>query len=313
MDDRRTFLVERARGIGGSDIPAVLGISPWSTPLQLFHEKRKWMEDPDGMVEENLADEKEWHYWGHKMEPLIAERYEEETGRRCMPCQSLVNPDHSEIRCNIDYLVYEDEVVGVMDTKNRGGFSKESWDEGPPDYLRAQVLYNAGVLNSYGARGEHPATFGSCAVLMGGNRFLWGDLKEEDGSLTDPTQGVGLQFVEAAFEAARNFWSRVKHNDPPPAGPGDLKTLKLLYPDDDHNTIDLPDEAYGLDQRMSEVSMLLLRYRKEKEEVEAKLREMMGSATFGRIPQGGTYSLKTQKRKAFTVEATTYRTLRRMK
>ena len=38
--DRAAWLAQRRNGIGASDIAAVLGISPWKTPLQLYMDKR---------------------------------------------------------------------------------------------------------------------------------------------------------------------------------------------------------------------------------------------------------------------------------
>jgi predicted phage-related endonuclease len=39
------YLEERRKGIGGSDIAAVLGLSPWKTAYQVYQEKRKEVVD----------------------------------------------------------------------------------------------------------------------------------------------------------------------------------------------------------------------------------------------------------------------------
>ena len=40
MNDRAKFLAERSKGIGGSDAAAGLGLSPWTTPLQVDRGRR---------------------------------------------------------------------------------------------------------------------------------------------------------------------------------------------------------------------------------------------------------------------------------
>ena len=42
------YLEERRKGIGGSDIAAVLGLSPWKTAYQVYQEKRKEVDDWKG-------------------------------------------------------------------------------------------------------------------------------------------------------------------------------------------------------------------------------------------------------------------------
>lgn len=44
-DDRELFLAERRKGIGGSDVAAVLGLDPYKTPYQLWREKRGMDQD----------------------------------------------------------------------------------------------------------------------------------------------------------------------------------------------------------------------------------------------------------------------------
>lgn len=39
------YLEERRKGIGGSDIAAILGLSPWKTAYQVYQEKRKEVDD----------------------------------------------------------------------------------------------------------------------------------------------------------------------------------------------------------------------------------------------------------------------------
>ena len=66
-------LAARKRGIGGSDAPAVLGVSPWRTPLDVYLDKT----DQSDPVETTEAME-----WGSRLEDQIAAAAAERLGVR---------------------------------------------------------------------------------------------------------------------------------------------------------------------------------------------------------------------------------------
>src|SRR4051812_14685969 len=73
-DDRDKWLIARRQGIGGSDVAAVLGVSPWRSALALYVEKIS-AEPPDEKSSE-IAD------WGRHFEPLILKQYSMRSKRR---------------------------------------------------------------------------------------------------------------------------------------------------------------------------------------------------------------------------------------
>jgi putative phage-type endonuclease len=58
---------QRALAVGGSEIAAVLGVSPWESRFSLWHKKK-------GLVDPNLTDTEQL-YWGRMHEPTIAARF----------------------------------------------------------------------------------------------------------------------------------------------------------------------------------------------------------------------------------------------
>lgn len=69
--ERRQFLEERQRGLGGSDIAAILGVSPYKTAVSVYVEKTSPIKDePPNAVQQRGID----------MEPVVAAWYERETG-----------------------------------------------------------------------------------------------------------------------------------------------------------------------------------------------------------------------------------------
>lgn len=63
----------RRRGLGGSDIAGILGLSPWATPVTV------WL-DKTGRAPEKSESEAMW--WGSEEEILVARRFTELTGKR---------------------------------------------------------------------------------------------------------------------------------------------------------------------------------------------------------------------------------------
>jgi len=79
--------VNRQRFIGGSDVPALMGLSPWKTPLELFYEKTDlW---PYGPPEIDPKREKIFER-GKRLEPVVREMVKEEFGLRVV---KISHPD----------------------------------------------------------------------------------------------------------------------------------------------------------------------------------------------------------------------------
>lgn len=59
----------RTKGIGGTDIGAIIGVNPWKGPMDVYLEKI-------GITEPQEDNEAMW--WGREMEPTLAKRYAKE-------------------------------------------------------------------------------------------------------------------------------------------------------------------------------------------------------------------------------------------
>ncbi len=64
----------RAKGIGSSDAPIIMGVSPWKTPVQLWQNKTGKVKDD---FKGNPATER-----GHRLEPVVRRRVEKKLGRK---------------------------------------------------------------------------------------------------------------------------------------------------------------------------------------------------------------------------------------
>jgi putative phage-type endonuclease len=92
----------RKKGIGASDSPIIMGVSPWKTPYQLWLEKTGQVEsDKIG----NWATQR-----GHKLEPIARAQYELETGMNS-PAVLVEYTDFPFIRASLDGYDKKNNVV----------------------------------------------------------------------------------------------------------------------------------------------------------------------------------------------------------
>lgn len=90
--DRNTWLQWRNKGLGSSDAPIILGVSPWMTPYQLWEIKCGLIEKPPG----NWATDR-----GNEMEPRARAQYELEHDID-MPPQLVIHKDFEWLRASLD-------------------------------------------------------------------------------------------------------------------------------------------------------------------------------------------------------------------
>lgn len=88
------WLSYRRRGIGGSDVAALLGISPWRTARDLYYDKLNVaaVEDEEGNW---VALE-----MGHLLEPLVAKIFERKTGYKIYQIKLMHNSAKYKYLCH---------------------------------------------------------------------------------------------------------------------------------------------------------------------------------------------------------------------
>lgn len=193
----------RRTGIGGSDAAAILGISPWSSALMVYLEKR-------GEVEPDEAEASERMKWGQRLERTVLAGYSEDTGVAVRAGGFRRSKDYPFAIGNLDGIA-ADRIVEVKVTDHMGS----RWDDGPqgiPPYYYAQVQHYLIVAGK---------TRADVAVLERGNRLVVRPV-EWDEAFTD----------EMMAEESR-LWQRVKDGDPPPPDGSDSarQALRSIYPD----------------------------------------------------------------------------------
>ena len=128
--DHAKWLEERRKGIGGSDIAAILGLSPWKTAYQVYREKRKEVEDWSG---NDLTD------WGKRMEPAIRQWYSDTTGRSVrLPDKIMYHSKHPFMLASLDGFTDDGRIVEIKTARSGKKWGEPGTDQ-IPDYYAVQV------------------------------------------------------------------------------------------------------------------------------------------------------------------------------
>lgn len=138
MSNREQFLLERKLGIGGSDIAPIMGLSPYSTPLDVYRDKM----NPAVIYEEESEDLKR----GARVEKYILQEYCEASNCSLeINLAPVIDLKYPFMRGNVDAkVVGENVIVEAKSTK----CPIAKWEEGIPEYYRTQVAYYAMLTNA---------------------------------------------------------------------------------------------------------------------------------------------------------------------
>jgi len=252
----KDWKLERMKGIGGSDIAAVLGVSRWKSPLRLYLEK---------LGEIQPEQDNEYMLWGRKLEKLVIEHFMEVTGKTVEKIDKiLVHPEHDFMIANIDgYIPEEDAVVEV---KTASSYKLDEWsgDNVPVEYV---------------LQGQHYLAVTGCSkvyypVLVGGNTFFIKEMTRDE------------ELINMIIDAESKFWHEHIEKRIPPEMTGAVDAKELLdklYPTSKEGTkIELPhleetvNQLAVTQQKIKELEQLA-------DELQARIKEEMKDAEVAEI------------------------------
>jgi putative phage-type endonuclease len=174
---REEFLARRMKGIGGSDIAVLLGMSPFKTQFELWREKTgQSTDEPD-------VDSEERMHWGTVLEDVVARHYAEKTESKIQRINTqMQHKDCSIALANVDRAVVtpgtrarwdaeKRQLLGadrILEVKTAHAFALNSADWGEqgtdevPQQYWLQCMWYMGIAQLPSA---------DLAVLFGGQRY----------------------------------------------------------------------------------------------------------------------------------------------
>jgi putative phage-type endonuclease len=277
-------LSERRSGIGGSDSPIVMGLSPYRDPLHLYYEKRGEIEPEDisskGPVE-----------WGNLLEEPVAQKYAAETGFRVIrDNKTRRSREYPFMLCHLDRVVQKAGDRRGLEVKTSSVF--DGWGESGtnqvPDHVYCQAQHNISVAEL--DQMDVP-------VLLGGNDFRIFHIPRND------------KFIEELIWTEEEFWDRVQAGLPPEpdwASRSVTQLLKSMYPGTDGEIIELGDVAQHWHAVMSDAAEQRKMYEAVERGAKNRILSMMGESAIGLLPDGSAFTRKTVERGGYTVEPSSY-------
>lgn len=190
LSSKEDWLKWRSEGLGSSDAPIIMGVSPYMTPFQLWQVKT----GKKLHVQENQAIEK-GNYW----EPKVRALYEIQTGLD-FPAKNF---EDGALRCSLDG--WNEERKEILEIKVPG---KEVMDLARAGKVHEKYIYQ---LEHQLLVTQANLVHFVCAETTGKGAYD-GEIKE----LAVVHYTPNLELREKLFGKLLEFWSMVKSETPPP-------------------------------------------------------------------------------------------------
>ena len=228
MSDRTTY-------IGGSDVAAILGLSPWKSAFMLYQEKI-------GEHVEEITPAKEKLFGrGKRWEPIVVEMLIDELRCRGHEVEILAqnqrytDPEHSFLRAEIDLelLIDGEDVNGEAKTVNP--WAAKDWGDEDSDEI--PIYYAAQVMHGLMIKPRRRAVVAALTGFDERPRIHWITRDEET------IAGIRAREIE--------FWERIQSMTPPE--PATADDVKWLYQRDAGTVAEADDALVSLCQQLKDV------------------------------------------------------------
>lgn len=282
--ERETWLAERRRGIGSSDVAKILGLSKFGTALSVYLDKIG--ESTDGGMTPNQE-------WGLRLEPAMAAAVIDQYGWNLAKTPAIIHREHRFMRSNPDRMRIDtaNEVVEFKTSRSADGWGEPETDEIPLDY-QVQVQHQMEVCHA-----TYEVETAWVFVLIGGADFRRYRIPY------DP------EFLPTILPALQEFWHRVETRTPPEpdwSHPTTLESVQSLYKPMIGKSVALEDSCVPLATEYVRLGAEASAVSERRDAVKAQLIAAMGDAELAVLPDGRTVTRKKVDRKGGVVAPSSY-------
>ena len=265
-DDEAAWLAARTRGIGGSDVGPICGVSPFTSARQIYLNKTG--QYTDAMKPGEAAQER--MRFGHLLEPVVADEYarraKDEIKAIYTVDATLCHKDYPWALANVDRLIeYADGTLGILECKTTSEYGNDEWDSG--EILMTYIYQLNWYLWILGLEK------GAFACLVGGNKFYHYDVWRNDELLN-----------ETIIPAAKSFWfDNVLKLQEPLMQASDTDFANTLYSSvvkNSEKTLD-SDVANDLARTVFECKAQIKEITSTMEEAQNRLKDMLQDTEIG--------------------------------
>ena len=229
------FAPDRTTYLGGADVAAVLGVSPWMSPFMLYQKKI------GAFVEEVTPAKQKLFDRGHRWEPIVVEMLVDELQARGHEVEIIARNQRYQdsefpflaAEIDLELRVDGEEVNGEAKTVNP--FAAKAWGDEDSDEI--PIYYAAQVMHGLMIRPRRRTIIAAVTGFDEKPRVHWIERDEET------IAGIRARELE--------FWQRVQDRNPP--NPTDPVDVKWLYQRDGGTVIEADDELVLLCQQLKDM------------------------------------------------------------
>jgi len=271
--------------IGGSDAPAIAGVSQFQQPLDVYLSKIQETEPVDLSDNERVI-------FGNLFEEPVAQEFSRRTGMKVRNVNSTLRHKH------YDFMVahIDKKIEGAnegLEVKTRGIYAHKLYGpSGTDQVMESDIIQCAHYMMVTGYERWH------LAVLLSGQEMRYYTIERDE------------QLIQTLLDIELDFWALVRNETPPDLDFQHRSTAQLLnemYPGTDGEVIDMTEEALQWHRVLEDAKQKAKIYEGVIEGAKWHLRSLMGDAAIARLPfSGGFYTRKKVIRKGYTVEPSDY-------
>lgn len=255
--DEAEWLAVRTKGIGGSDVGAICGVSPFSSARQIYFNKTGQFEEA---LKPGAAAQERMHF-GHLLEPIVADEFARreltaDKGREgwtlCELGATVCLKNAPWMRANVDRLINDEngKVVGILECKTTSEYNNEEWEQG--DILMSYIYQLNWYLHILDLK------FGAFACLVGGNKFYTYEVYRNDELLND-----------VIIPAAENFW----FNNVLALKEPELQAVDTVFANDTYSNVEKNSEVVLDDETSNSLAAVVVECKAKIKELEKTMEE----------------------------------------
>ena len=271
---REDWLLIRRSGIGGSDLPVILGLSPYKSPMELAAEKLGLVDPP--------ADTRAMRR-GRYLEDAVARLWADEEGRTIRRVHAVLQSrTNSLMLANVDRLVAGPQEV--LEIKTSGGWAASAWrQDEPPAHASMQLMHYLGVTG---------LDSGYLVAYVDGDLRPWRVWRDD-------------ALITSAWDQASNWWEQyIRAGVLPEPTEADTGLLARLYDaSEPGREVDLPDNARDLLAAYRQAGEEEKAAGKRKAEAANRLKAFLGEAEIGLLDGQVAVTWKAFERRLLDTEA----------
>lgn len=255
-----TFAPDRTTYIGGADVAAILGLSPWLSPFMLYQKKI------GAYIEEVTPAKQKIFDRGHRWEPIVVEMLVDELRDRGHDVEIIArnqryqDPEYPFLAAEIDLELRVDGEEVNGEAKTVSPFAVKAWGDEDSDEI--PIYYAAQVMHGLMIKPRRRTVIAALTGFDDKPRVHWIERDEET------IAGIRARELE--------FWERVQTGNAP--DPTVIEDVKWLYQRDGGTALEADDDLLFLYQELKDAKARAKAVDADVELLSTKLKLRMGNA-----------------------------------